>query len=149
MLQAAEQRTLDARQNLAAVERLKDTCPRTSHGTGPSKLLQTCERSSSSCCNAVVFEHHTRCPDIQQTSIRILEDENQQLAGSVEDLKHRMQVLFAHFPHNAPCVCWTVQLLCESTTAKLFHIKKQNLGYLILESPQCLVLCHELVAGST
>lgn len=114
MLQGAEQRAVDARQKLAAVEQSNDTCqPRASQSAKPGSHVEPWQRSSSHCCNAAAISHDMYYPDIQQTSVRVLEEENQQLARTVDGLKHRMQVLCVHsLQHGLPCVS-VVGCLCS------------------------------------
>jgi hypothetical protein len=100
MLQAAEKKVADARQQLAAVEHLKDTFQaRSSHSTGPSRLRDAWQHCSSSWCNTTAVGHHESYPDVHQTSMRVLEEENRDLMHTVDRLKSRLQVQIPlHYP---------------------------------------------------
>ena len=97
MLQAAEQETLDVKQQLSAIEHLNHTCQTSSSPSArPSSHAEACQRPPSQCCNAAAFSQQACYPDIQQTSVRVLEEETQQLERTVDGLKHRLQVLLVY-----------------------------------------------------
>lgn len=85
-VQAAEQMLSDARQRVAAAERLTDC-----HQARRSPLAAL-RQSSTSCCSAQEMIQEPCYPDVRQTATRVLQEDNQELLATVDSLRKGMHV---------------------------------------------------------